>query len=111
MPGAAVGDRAVLRLLAVEDAQRIARQPVEALLGQIGLVRFEMGDQGRAPGVARLGVAERVELQRTASEMPSSRSSWSAKTSSSTSAAGESVPIISASSWWNWRKRPFCGRS
>ena len=21
------------------------------------------------------------------------------------------VPMISASSWWNWRKRPFCGRS
>jgi hypothetical protein len=30
---------------------------------------------------------------------------------SSASASGESVPITSASSWWNWRKRPACGRS
>ena len=30
---------------------------------------------------------------------------------SSASASGESVPIDSASIWWNWRKRPACGRS
>jgi hypothetical protein len=24
---------------------------------------------------------------------------------------GSAAPMISASSWWNWRKRPFCGRS
>ena len=45
------------------------------------------------------------------SAMPSSLRSWSAITSNSTSACGLSLPMISASSWWNWRKRPFCGRS
>ena len=43
--------------------------------------------------------------------MPSSRSSWSAITKSSTSAAGSALPNTSASIWWNCRNRPFCGRS
>ena len=39
---------------------------VQAVLGQIAAMRLEMRDQRRPPGVARLGVAERVELQRHA---------------------------------------------
>ena len=30
---------------------------------------------------------------------------------SSASTSGESVPIASAPTWLNWRKRPACGRS
>ena len=66
MSGAAVGDRPVARILAVEDAQRVLVEPGQAVLGKVAAMRLEMCDQSRAPGVAGLGIAERVELQRDA---------------------------------------------
>ena len=59
----AVGERAVARVLAVEDAQRVLVEPRLAVLAEIGAVRGEMLDQLRAPRVAAGGVAERVELE------------------------------------------------
>ena len=59
-------DRPVALVLAVEDAQRVALEPRDAVLGQVASVRLEIVDQRAAPGLARLGIAERVQLQRHA---------------------------------------------
>ena len=62
--GCGVGDRAIARVLAVEDAQRILVEPRDRVFGQVAAVPLEMRDQCRAPRVARLGVAQCVELER-----------------------------------------------
>src|SRR5205085_8635383 len=56
-------DRSVSRVLAVEDAQRIALEPREAVFRQLAFVRAEVIDQGCPPRIASLWVAERVELE------------------------------------------------
>ena len=64
--GRAVGDRAVARILAVQDPQRILVEPRQAVFGQIGAMAHKMLDQRRAPGIAARRIAERVERQRHA---------------------------------------------
>ncbi len=111
-PRRGVGDGPIARILEIEDAQRIALQPGEAVLGQRILMRLEMRDQRLAPGIARLAVAERVELQRHAVR--------NAQLVEKLVGKGEQLhvrhrlraaPITSASIWWNWRYAPLCGRS
>ena len=59
----AIGDRAIARILGVEDAQRVLRQPVDAFFRQLATMRLEMGDQRGAPGFAAFRVAQRVEVE------------------------------------------------
>src|SRR3546814_9066839 len=61
--GRAVGYRAVFRFLAVEDAQRVLVEPCEAVFAQVSAMRLEMLDERRAPCVAALRVAQRIERQ------------------------------------------------
>src|SRR6185503_14082663 len=68
--GGAGANCLVARVLAVEDAQGIALQPRLAVLGQLRLMPFEIGDQRRPPRLARVGVAEGVELERHALAYP-----------------------------------------
>ncbi len=60
----AVRGRAIARVLAVEDAQRILVQPFKAVFREFGAMRFEVRDQFRPPGLARSGIAQCVELKR-----------------------------------------------
>ena len=53
----------------------------------------------------------RLDSRRRRPGTPSPRSRSSSSMISSASTSGDSEPITSASSWWNWRKRPACGRS
>ena len=73
------------------------------------------GRAGRrsAPRGRRARASSEPRLPRRSSTpgTPSSRSRSASSTISSASASGESVPIASAPIWWNWRKRPACGRS
>ncbi len=62
----AVGDRAVARVLRIEDAHRVLDQPRLAVFRQHLLVLEEMLDQRGAPRVACLGIAQGVELERHA---------------------------------------------
>ena len=57
-------NRPVALVLAVENAERIAMEPVFAVGRQLVQMPFEIGHQCRAIGVAALGIAERVEFQR-----------------------------------------------
>ena len=57
-------DRTVLRVLAVEDPQRIALEPGDTVLRQIRPVPFKIIDERSAPRLARFGIAERVEFER-----------------------------------------------
>src|SRR6185437_13626383 len=59
-------DRPIARVLAVEDAERIALQPRDAVLGQVRFMFFEIVDQRGPPRVAALRIAERVQLERDA---------------------------------------------
>ena len=61
-------DRLVALVLAVEDAQRIALQPVPRLLGKPRDVRRIVLDQHLAIDTAAFGIAERVELENAAIE-------------------------------------------
>ncbi len=56
-------DRPVARILAVEDAQRIALEPSAAVLGQPLAAGLEVVDQPLAVGAPALGVAQRVQLE------------------------------------------------
>ncbi len=58
--------RPVARILAVEDAQRIARQAVLAVFRKRALHALEMLHQRVAPGIAARAIAERIELERDA---------------------------------------------
>src|SRR5690606_28124856 len=60
------GERLVARVLAVEDAQRVAFETVLAVFAERGLVIAEVADQRLPPGFAARRVAERVQLQRHA---------------------------------------------
>ena len=58
------GEDLVARVLGIEDAQRVALQPVLRIFRQVGAVRAEVFDQRGAPCLAAGAVAQRVELQR-----------------------------------------------
>ena len=55
--------RAVALVLGIEDAQRVALQPLAAVGGELLLMRLEIADQGGAIGRAALAIAQRVELE------------------------------------------------
>ena len=62
--GGGVGDKlAVVLVLAVEDAQRVADEAVAAFGAEAGGVGFEVGDEGGAVGGAGFGVAEGVDFE------------------------------------------------
>ena len=63
-PRRGIGDRPVARVFGIEDTQRILAQPRDAVLAQFAPVRLEMRDQRGAPRIARLGIAERIQLER-----------------------------------------------
>ena len=70
----------------------------DQLLKELGIadgVTLHLNTLGASPSVLRCSA--------TPSAMPSSFRSWSAIASISTSACGSAAPMISASSWWNWR--------
>ena len=56
-------DLAVARVLAVQDAQRIALEPIPALLRQIVAVAIEIADQLVAIGAPARRIAEAVQLE------------------------------------------------
>jgi hypothetical protein len=55
IPGA--GDRAIPRILAVEDAQRILVETGQAVLGKLTPMRLEMADERRTPRITRCRIA------------------------------------------------------
>ncbi len=62
-----IGDeQAVARILAVEDPQRVLLEAFLRILAQLAFHAAEMRYQRGAPGVAAVGIAQRVELQRDA---------------------------------------------
>jgi hypothetical protein len=61
--GRPFGDRLVARVLAVEDSQRVALEPVAAFIRQFARVSTEVIDKRLAPSVAARGIAKRVELE------------------------------------------------
>jgi hypothetical protein len=83
----------------------------EAVFRQVAAMRLEMGDERGAPGVAGGDVAERVELERDAVGDLQLAQQLVGKGEQLDIRRRFPAPITSASSWWNWRKRPFCGRS
>ena len=98
-------------VLGVEGAQRVLVDPLAHVLGQLGLVPAQVGDQ-LARGRRRAPPATRgCRAAARAPGTPSARSSSSRSMISSASTSGESEPIASAPIWLNWRKRPACGRS
>ena len=103
--GRRVGDDAAVALvLAVEDAQRIALQPRQAVVRQLRLVLGEIRDQRVAVGLAAFLVAERVDLQhRSSPATPSACRMSQPQAITSASASGSAEPITSMSIWWNWR--------
>src|SRR3546814_2534786 len=56
-------DTAIAFVLGIEDAERIARQPFAAVLGQAVEVIREILDQSHPIAVPALGVAERVQFK------------------------------------------------
>ena len=62
-----VGNRPLLRILGVEDPQRVALEPREAVLRQLNCdAPAKCSTSADAPGVARFRITKRVELQRHA---------------------------------------------
>ena len=62
-----VGDEFLVpAILAVEDAQRVLLQPLLRFLAELILHGAEMLDERIPPGRARVGIAERVQMQRDA---------------------------------------------
>ncbi len=59
-----VRDWTVFGVFAIEDAQRIAPQSVDAVFRQVGPMVVEIINQCRTPSVAARRIAQRIELQR-----------------------------------------------
>ena len=65
-PRRGVGDRAIARILGIEDAHRILIEPRKAVLRQVAAMRLEMRHQRGTPGVAGFRIAQGIELKRHA---------------------------------------------
>src|SRR3546814_15169307 len=59
----AVGGGTVPRVLAVQDAQRIARKPIETVLGQFRPVRLKMFNQRGAPCLTRFRFTQCIKTE------------------------------------------------
>ena len=97
-------------ILAVEDAQRIRLRPAPGVLVEIRPPVEEVFRETRAVGAARVRRAEGVELQPqpVEAETPPQAGGDEDDLRVRLRPGG---PKISPPSWWNWRNRPFWGRS
>ena len=101
--GASATMRLVALVLGIEDAQRIALQPVAAVLRELRLMAGEVVDQHLAIGGAALGVAERIELEHERSRTPRRAGCRRRRRSPRHRPAARATPRSSMPIWWNWR--------
>ena len=90
-------------VVGVEGAQRVDVDPLAHVLGELALVRAQVRLQLLQVGAARVERAEAAEPQLDPRHAELGRAGRRAGMITSASASGESVPIASTPSWWNWR--------
>ena len=101
--GRGLDQRLHVRILGVEDAQRIAVQATLRIGIQLRRMLLEVSDQRGAMLLAFLDAAERIDFETYAFQAHRSSHSRAVIRICSASMSGPAKPRASTPIWWNWR--------